>query len=169
MMRRYVIGFFGLVFSGLVMADTLVVPMYVTAATGTGKSVGSITITETKYGLLFTPNMHDLAPGVHGFHIHEHPSCANEGMAAGGHFDPHHTDSHQGPYSDKGHLGDLPALYVNNDGSATIPVLAPRLHRIAEIKNHSLMVHAGGDNYSDKPEKLGGGGMRMECGVIEKK
>ncbi len=28
------------------------------------------------------------------------------------------------------------------------------------------MIHAGGDNYSDTPEKLGGGGARVACGVI---
>jgi Cu-Zn family superoxide dismutase len=29
------------------------------------------------------------------------------------------------------------------------------------------MVHVGGDNYSDKPKPLGGGGARFACGVIE--
>jgi len=29
------------------------------------------------------------------------------------------------------------------------------------------MVHVGGDNYSDNPEALGGGGARMACGVIK--
>ena len=28
------------------------------------------------------------------------------------------------------------------------------------------MVHAGGDNYSDMPVPLGGGGARVACGVI---
>ena len=28
------------------------------------------------------------------------------------------------------------------------------------------MIHSGGDNYSDEP-KLGGGGARVACGVIE--
>jgi len=28
------------------------------------------------------------------------------------------------------------------------------------------MVHAGGDNYSDTPAALGGGGARMACGVV---
>jgi superoxide dismutase, Cu-Zn family len=26
------------------------------------------------------------------------------------------------------------------------------------LKGHSLMIHAGGDNYSDQPKPLGGGG-----------
>jgi Cu-Zn family superoxide dismutase len=29
------------------------------------------------------------------------------------------------------------------------------------------MIHAGGDNYSDHPEKLGGGGARIACGVVK--
>jgi Cu-Zn family superoxide dismutase len=46
-----------------------------------------------------------------------------------------------------------------------MPVLAPRL-KVADIKGRSLMIHAGGDNYSDLPVKLGGGGARIACGVI---
>lgn len=150
----------------IVFADTAV-SMHVTAKKGAGKSVGTISISETKYGLLFTPHLHNLAPGIHGFHIHQNPSCDDNGMAAGGHLDPQKTNKHLGPYNKQGHLGDLPALYVNADGTVTVPVLAPRLHKLSEIKNHSLMIHEGGDNYSDEPEKLGGGGMRMICGVIK--
>jgi Cu-Zn family superoxide dismutase len=29
------------------------------------------------------------------------------------------------------------------------------------------MVHAGGDNYADQPEPLGGGGPRVACGVVK--
>jgi Cu-Zn family superoxide dismutase len=29
------------------------------------------------------------------------------------------------------------------------------------------MIHAGGDNYADKPAPLGGGGERIACGVIQ--
>ena len=31
----------------------------------------------------------------------------------------------------------------------------------------ALMLHAGGDNYSDQPAPLGGGGARMACGVAQ--
>jgi Cu-Zn family superoxide dismutase len=88
-------------------------------------------------------------------------------MAAGGHFDPKKTDKHLGPYNDKGHLGDLPLLTINEDGTATTPVVAPKLHHISEVTGHALMVHHAGDNYSDTPAPLGGGGARMLCGVIK--
>jgi Cu-Zn family superoxide dismutase len=88
------------------------------------------------------------------------------GLAAGGHYDPAETGMHDTPFG-KGHLGDLPALYVDENGMATSPVLAPRLKKLEDVKGRSLMIHAGGDNYSDMPAKLGGGGARMACGVIE--
>ncbi|MFP5305560.1 MAG: superoxide dismutase family protein, partial [Gammaproteobacteria bacterium] len=44
------------------------------------------------------------------------------------------------------------------------PVLAPRIEP-QQIEGHALMIHAGGDNYSDQPQKLGGGGARIACGV----
>lgn len=152
--------------AAMAFADTTV-PIYTSVPSGQGQEVGTVNISETKYGLLFTPNLHGLPAGVHGFHVHVNPSCDQNGMAAGGHFDPKNTGKHLGPYHDNGHLGDLPALTVAADGTATLPVIAPRLTKIDDIKNHALMVHEGGDNYSDSPKTLGGGGARMECGVIQ--
>lgn len=146
-------------------ADTLV-KMYATSMTDGKNSLGVISVVETPYGLLFLPQLKGLVPGVHGFHIHQNSSCDEHGMAAGGHYDPGKTGKHRGPYDNSGHLGDLPALYVNADGSVTVPVLAPRLKSVAEIKHHALMIHEGGDTYTDAPN-LGGGGARMECGVIQ--
>ena len=68
------------------------------------------------------------------------------------------------PWGD-GHLGDLPALYVDAGGQATMSVLAPRL-KLADVAGRALMVHAGGDNHADHPAPLGGGGARLACGVI---
>jgi len=64
-----------------------------------------------------------------------------------------------------GHLGDLPALKVAADGTAKVTVVAPRL-KLADVQGRAIMVHAGGDNYSDSPKPLGGGGDRIACGVI---
>lgn len=139
------------------------------------QDVGFVSVTESKYGLVFTPELKGLTAGVHGFHIHENPSCnAKEkdgkltaGLAAGGHWNPNGAKAHGFPWSDEAHLGDLPALYVDAEGNATHPVLAPRLKSLADIKGRSIMIHAGGDNHSDEPKPLGGGGARMACGVIK--
>lgn len=155
------------------LAATERVTLHEATEKGTGKVIGTIDIQETDYGLLFTPSLNGLPPGVHGFHIHENPSCDSAekdgkpvaALAAGGHFDPAGTKVHAGPYAD-GHLGDLPALYVTDDGKAATQVLAPRLKKLSEVKGHAIMVHAGGDNHADSPAPLGGGGARIACGVI---
>ena len=67
----------------------------------------------------------------------------------------------------EGHLGDLPLLKTDAEGNITQSVMAPRLKSLDEIKGRALMVHVGGDNYSDEPKPLGGGGARFACGVIE--
>jgi Cu-Zn family superoxide dismutase len=150
------------------------VEMHAVDAKGTTEAVGTITISESQHGLVFTPDLKNLAPGVHGFHIHQNPDCSpatTDGKptpagAAGGHYDPEKAGKHGAPWGD-GHLGDLPPLYVNSDGTAVNPVLAPRLKQLADVKERALMIHKGGDNHADHPEPLGGGGARVACGVIK--
>ena len=76
------------------------------------------------------------------------------------------TEHHLGPYNDKGHLGDLPAIYINADGSVTTPVLAPRL-KVSDIIGHSLMIHNGGDNYSDTLNLAVAGTNDLRCNYKE--
>lgn len=150
-----------------------VVQMNLINEQGAGNSIGTIMISEGPNGLVFTPRLAGLAPGVHGFHVHQNADCSAgvkegkpmAGLAAGGHYDPLGTGKHEGPQG-KGHLGDLPALVVNNDGKAVTAVVAPRL-AMSDVIGRSLMVHAGGDNYSDTPAPLGGGGARVACGAIK--
>ncbi|WP_019915992.1 superoxide dismutase family protein [Methyloversatilis discipulorum] len=157
--------------SGAASAD-VVVPVSVVDEKGVGTPVGNVTISESRYGLVFTPALQGLPPGLHGFHVHQNPSCEpmdKDGkkvpaLAAGGHYDPAGSNKHGTPWGD-GHLGDLPPLYVDASGNATNPVLAPRL-KTADLTGRSLMVHAGGDNHADHPAPLGGGGARVACGVI---
>ena len=86
--------------------------------------------------------------------------------AAGGHFDPQHTGKHAGPQGN-GHLGDLPVLQVAANGAATETLTAPRIIDVGALRGKALMIHAGGDNYSDQPAPLGGGGARIACGVLQ--
>lgn len=159
--------------AGVAQAADREVTMHKVSAEGKQETVGVVRISETEHGLLFEPNLRGLEPGIHGFHVHEKPSCdpaekdgdMTAAAAAGGHFDPEKAGEHEGPYGD-GHLGDLPALYVDERGNAEHPVLAPRLDKVSAIADRALMVHAGGDNHSDSPEPLGGGGARVACGVI---
>ncbi len=171
-MKLKITSFFIMFCAGTAMADT-VVQMSMVDAKGVGASVGQVSITESKYGMVFSPSLKGLPPGLHGFHLHQNPSCAPKekdgkmvpALATGGHYDPSDSKRHDTPWGD-GHLGDLPPLFVDTEGNANQPVLAPRL-KIADIAGHSLMVHVGGDNHADHPAILGGGGARMACGVIK--
>jgi Cu-Zn family superoxide dismutase len=54
---------------------------------------------------------------------------------------------------------------VDDSGAAQTSVVAP--HRsVDDVLGHSIMIHAGGDNYSDQPAPLGGGGARIACGKL---
>ncbi|MBV60463.1 superoxide dismutase family protein [Abyssibacter profundi] len=139
---------------------------------GVGEALGTVTFEQTEYGLVLKPDLQGLAPGLHGFHLHENGSCEPAdkngttvaAAAAGSHYDPKGTGQHGTPWGN-GHLGDLPPLFVADDGTASHAVLAPRLTK-QDLKGRALMIHAGGDNFSDTPKKLGGGGSRVACGVI---
>lgn len=145
--------------------------LYELTEDGMGDVIGSVKIRANPDGVLFVPDISGLTPGVHGFHVHENPDCGTAekdgktvpGGAAGGHYNPG-GGGHNGPYQE-GHKGDLPALYADEDGEVTVPVLAPRL-TIRDLKDRALIVHQHGDNYSDEPKALGGGGPRVACGVI---
>ena len=158
--------------SGNAFADSTV-HMYMVDAKGNGPSVGTFSISASNYGLVFSPSLKGLPPGLHGFHVHENASCDPKekdgkmvpALAAGGHYDPSGSKRHDTPWGD-GHLGDLPPLFVDAAGNANQPVLAPRL-KSADIVGRSLMIHIGGDNHADHPAPLGGGGARMACGVIK--
>jgi Cu-Zn family superoxide dismutase len=141
-------------------------------ATGVGKSAGSITIKQTADGLELDTKLKGLAPGEHGFHLHENGSCApadkdgkaTAGQSAGGHFDPDATKAHKGP-GGGGHKGDLPKLEVDPKGESNAKLKVAGL-KLADVAGKSLMIHEGGDNYADAPKPLGGGGARVACGVI---
>lgn len=161
-----------LIAGGASAADSVEVTLHFVDAKGRGDVAGTVSLSDSAYGLVLRPKLRGLKPGLHGFHVHEKPSCApadkdgqaQPALAAGSHFDPKASGKHGEPWGD-GHLGDLPALYVDAAGNAEHPVLAPRL-KLADIGQRSLMVHEGGDNHADHPAPLGGGGARVACGVI---
>jgi len=140
---------------------------------GMGDLIGRVYFKDGPKGLIVSPRLKGLPPGDHGFHVHENRNCGPKagadgkmvpGLAAGGHYDPDKTGKHEGPEG-KGHLGDLPALKVAADGSTSGSMVAPRL-KVSDLRGRSLVIHAGGDNYSDQPAPLGGGGARIACGLF---
>lgn len=175
-MSRKIIMFIATAFlfpAGLAGAqEQLTVEMRQISAQGVGEPIGTVTVSPEGQGVKLTTDLRGLSPGEHGFHLHQNPSCepaedqgeVKAGQAAGGHFDPASTNAHQGPEG-QGHLGDLPRLDVAADGTAKQELTAPRL-TLADMRGRAIIIHEGGDTYSDTPQ-LGGGGGRIACGVVQ--
>lgn len=154
-------------------AASIKVPVNHVSAEGIGQEMGTVTFEDAPGGGLdILVDLAGLSKGEHGMHVHENPTCApaagkdgkmGAALSAGGHYDPAKSGKHEGPEK-AGHLGDLPFVTANDQGVAQEKLHVRNLST-ADIKNRSLMIHAGGDNYSDNPP-LGGGGGRIGCGVI---
>ncbi len=113
-----------------------------------------------------------LAPGEHGFHVHEGESCGPDstgtaGGAAGGHFNPlaspHGAPS--APPPDR-HAGDLGNVTANAEGVATGVVVDSVLTLTGPTSaiGHAVVVHAGRDDLTSQPS--GDAGARVGCGVV---
>ena len=158
--------------AALALAEDVSVDMHKISADGVGDKAGTVTVSDGEGGLTLKVSVTGVPAGEHGFHVHQNGACGpgekdgkmQAGIAAGGHLDPQDTETHKGPEGD-GHKGDLPKLQSTADGIA-MTVTAPRL-TLADVRGRSLMIHEGGDTYSDKPE-MGGGKGRIVCGVIPK-
>jgi len=157
---------------GTAWAASITVTMNEVNAQGVGDIIGMVVLQDTVKGLKIMPDLKGLSEGQHGFHVHRNPACGPKakagkmvpGLAAGGHFDANNVGKHEGP-NGQGHLGDLPVLYVDAKGQATRANWAPRL-KASDLAGRAIVIHASGDNYSDNPKKLGGGGARVACGVV---
>lgn len=141
-------------------------------AKGIGKSLGTAILSESAEGLTIKVDVSGMSDGEHGFHVHEKGDCGpslkdgkmTAANAAGPHYDPDASKSHKGP-DGAGHKGDLPKL-VAKYGMIKQTVEMKQL-KLSDVRGRSLMIHEGGDNYSDQPENGGGAG-RIACGIIPK-
>jgi Cu-Zn family superoxide dismutase len=159
--------------SGVSLAQQqLSVEMHKVSDAGVGEKIGTITISEGEAGVRFKVAVSGIPAGPHGFHVHQKGDCgtavkdekAEPAGAAGPHYDPGAKKTHKGP-AGAGHAGDLPVLTATASGIDET-VEAPRL-KLADIRGRALVIHEGGDNYTDNPAN-GGGGSRIACGVAPK-
>jgi Cu-Zn family superoxide dismutase len=154
------------------IAQQMTVDINKVSESGVGEKIGTVTVTGGKQGVSFKVAVTGVGPGQHGFHVHEKGDCnaaAKDGKmdaagAAGPHYDPEGKKSHKGPKG-VGHKGDLPVLKSDAKG-INQTVTAPRL-KLEDVSGRALVIHEGGDNYTDQPENGGGKG-RIACGVVPK-
>src|SRR5439155_9765974 len=90
---------------------------------GGSKVSGTVTFTEVADGVQVHAEIAGLAPGNHGFHVHEFGDCtAADGSSAGGHFNPT-NQPHAGPDADARHVGDMGNIEADASGAAKLDYL----------------------------------------------
>jgi Cu-Zn family superoxide dismutase len=111
-----------------------------------------------------------LAPGVHGFHLHEKGDCsAPDGTSAGGHFNPA-SQQHGGPEHAAHHGGDFGNITADASGKAKLSLSVPTSQISLDdgapgnIIGRGMIVHADPDDFVTQP--TGNAGKRLACGVV---
>lgn len=131
--------------------------------------VGMVRFWETGEGQVgYDVELYGLAPGPHGFHVHEVGDCsAPDATSAGGHFAPE-GNPHGAPDDAVRHVGDLGNVVANAEGHATFRGMDPRITLRGEhaIVQRAVVVHADADDLTSQPS--GDAGDRIGCGVIRR-
>jgi len=110
-----------------------------------------------------------LAPGKHGFHIHEYGDLSKGCESAGAHYNPDNVD--HGDIK-KGHVGDLGNIEADDSGTANIKLVANRVDLLGErsVVGRAVVVHEDEDDLGKGGDaeslKTGNAGNRLACGVI---
>ena len=124
--------------TGVAVAQGLTIDINRISEAGVGDKIGTVQISEAKDGVTFKIAVNGVPQGA--------------------------KKSHKGP-NGAGHKGDLPLLNATNKGIDQTVAVA-RL-KLADVQGRALVIHEGGDNYTDNPENGGGKG-RIACGVVPK-
>eukprot|EP00897_Mesotaenium_endlicherianum_P001175 jgi/Mesen1/11058/ME000099S10501 len=112
-----------------------------------------------------------LAPGNHGFHLHEFGDTTNGCMSTGPHFNPE-KKTHGAPGDEERHAGDLGNVVANAEGvaeatinDAQIPLTGPN-----SVVGRAFVIHEAEDDLGKGGHELssttGNAGGRLACGVI---
>jgi Cu-Zn family superoxide dismutase len=140
-----------------------------------GSSLGTVRLVADHGGIIVTADVHGLAAGFHGFHIHAVGDCAGPTFAsAGGHLNPAGASHPE-------HVGDMPVLMVAADGTARASSRTDRFRvgDLFDLDGSAIIVHANPDNYANIPKDrydpdpdattlaTGDAGGRVACGVIK--
>jgi len=134
-----------------------------------GEEMGTVEMQQGLTGVLIQVQASGLAPGEHGFHIHQVGTCEPDFEAAGEHYASGGTG--HGYLSENGpHAGDLPNIAAGQDGTATADIFTPLISLAEDATNtvfdedgSAVIIHENPDNYVDA-DAAGG---RVACGVIE--
>ncbi|WP_412070548.1 superoxide dismutase family protein [Rubrivirga sp. IMCC43871] len=143
----------------------------VSEVAGSGVS-GTVRFTALDSAVEVRYDLEGLAPGEHGFHVHQTGDCGADSTgtpagAAGGHFNPL-TSPHGAPSAVRTdrHAGDLGNIEAGPEGRA----VGTRIDSLlafsgpTSMVGKAVIVHAGRDDLESQPS--GAAGDRVACGVI---
>ncbi len=138
-------------------------------ATEGNQASGEVQFVEQDGTVRINASLTGLAPGAHGFHIHEKGDCsAPDASSAGDHFSPNdapHGSPRDLPHAH--HVGDLGNVVAKENGLAEVVVedADVRLDGADSIIGRAIIVHAGQDDFETQPS--GDAGDPVGCGVIQ--
>lgn len=153
-----------------------------------GADLGTATLAPDEAGTSVTVEAEGMPPGWHGFHVHATGLCEPDSpdpadatkvgdfLSAGG-----HVGAGESVHGD--HTGDLPALQVAQDGTASMEATTDRftVEELLDADGSAVMVHSGPDNLANVPPRYapggpdaetlatGDSGTRIACGVVERR
>jgi len=134
---------------------------------GAATAKGTVRFTQLERGVEIHADITGLAPGSHGFHIHEYGDCsAADGSSAGGHFNPD-GKPHGAPDSAMSHAGDYGNLTADASGHAVLTLVSRRItldQGPTGVLGRAVIVHGNADDLTSQP--AGNAGPRIGCGVI---
>lgn len=129
---------------------------------------GTATFTDSPEGLEVAVEVTGVPPGQHGLHVHEFGGCANDGKAAGGHYNPH--GAQHGFLPEDGfvgaHAGDFGNIEIDQDGRGELDLAIMGLHvgdGAFTVGGRAVVLHEKPDDFS---QPLGNAGGRIGCGTI---
>jgi Cu-Zn family superoxide dismutase len=139
------------------------------APTNGNNARGTVTFVQQGDQVALTAKVSGLAPGAHGFHIHEKGDCSSgDGMSAGGHFNPTSKPHGDPAAGAEHHTGDMPMLQADASGNASVNVVLSGMAIGSgnDITDKAVIIHKDPDDYKTQP--TGNSGARVACGVIRR-
>ncbi|MFZ1741574.1 MAG: superoxide dismutase family protein [Pontixanthobacter sp.] len=134
------------------------------------KITGLVRLQETDGKVALEVTVQGVAPGAHGFHLHQTGTCEGPTFtSAGGHLNP--LGKLHGSLAQGGsHLGDLPNLDVDADGKATLSAQLSATQSdltnwLFDADGTAVVIHETTDDYMTNPS--GAAGSRIACAVLK--
>jgi Cu-Zn family superoxide dismutase len=134
---------------------------------------GVVNFVQESDAVVISGEISGLAPGQHGFHVHQFGDNTDGCTSAGPHYNPDGC-THGAPTDDKGsrHAGDLGNVTAGDDGVAKINITDSMISLTGErsVLGRTMVIHADVDDLGQGGHELskttGNAGGRLACGVI---